>query len=190
MSIKIYNAYRAEISHLNDVLLDAKDQIYKKTFDRIKSIADKMTPQGFYKSMNFMNKHNKIDLGTYDKQTLIFNIAKEASKADTFDLFNFDFGYRIYLDTNYAYLIPWGSNNYWDNIDYRYSVIGYSYWNNTDAPIHVSKEEWEARSIVWRDLLKQPVLIYNIIKLSDPYLYADFEVEYEKHFKMGWFADG
>lgn len=68
--------------------------------------------------------------------------------------------------SGYIYLIPYGDmqmSHVWDFLGSVSYLKNYAYWNNTDEPEDVTREEWEARGDEWDETFKLPWLRLDVI---------------------------
>lgn len=155
MSTKIYRAYRAPLTALNKVLQELDAAVMKNIVTSTKELCSKVSSD---------DTGELTPWKKYQKVIEEFKRASASSRRDPF--FCVDCTVAVYVHEHYAYLIPFGESFVLKNINIKSDIEDFSYWNNTDGPDHIPYEEWSVRGDVWREVLKLPCLVYNIIHFT------------------------
>lgn len=100
----------------------------------------------------------------YQKVIDEFKRASTSSRRDPF--YCVDCTIAVYIYEQSAYLIPFAESFVLKGFDNLSDIEEFSYWNNTDGPDHIPWEQWSARGDIWRKVLNEPCLVYNIIHFT------------------------
>ncbi len=180
MSTKIYYAWRVPINKLNETFDHVRPQIYDDGEVILQRAMDAVTE-------GELVKRKKSYRMEFSEAYMTFEIAmervKEASKAIARDpMFDVDFVFNVWLNGDYAYLIPIGEHR---DLKMPEWAEDYSYWNDVDQPEDVSEEDWKAREAKWDEIncgegvhsQNARRLCHSVIDLSMPL--GDFAFEHE-----------
>lgn len=158
MSTKIYEAYRVPISRLNEFI----EFVDRAMFDRV--IAHIRRAMGFIDCRGidaeikekYPDADREKDPARYDRihRYMIWEKVMEAAMANSEKMdrdFDYDFNcsVNIWINGRYAYAIPYGERPILEKIRYPKWVEDYAYWNNTDHPEHLTRQQWLARGRMW-----------------------------------------
>lgn len=171
MSTKIYTAYRLKPGidfwkFARNVQEKGRKNITKVLQKRVYPVVMSMIDPT---SEEYKNHYGKDDYSkrrnlAYDKIRKGFIAQLSSYQRNEFD---FNVYLNVYEYNRRKYIIPY-CDMYMKNVlnflsrDKR--LEDFRYWNNTDAPSHISKKEWNKRGEIWDKIYKQGW--YNSIIIS------------------------
>lgn len=155
MSTKIYDAYRIPICRrlfnvteftrlFNKICLKSVIGFLKKYPINEKTIKE-TRKQLFGRQRKLSNSYTDGDI------VLIYQLSEwmYASKKGYNDIYHMDCSFNMWMDGEWAYVIPYVANG----INMRKLLPKwceyYGYWNNSDPEEGISEEEWEERGAIW-----------------------------------------
>lgn len=179
MSTKIYYAWKVPINKLNETFDFVRPQIYKNGEDILRRLMANATE----KTIREYKEKNKNYSEVVMRFKIAFQLVKEASiLTDRNPGLDVDFIFNIWLNDDYAYLIPVGEYTKFKMPEW---AENYCYWDNVDEPDDIKEEEWEERKNKWEEInLGEGIhshnarrMVHSIIDLSTNY--GDFDFKYE-----------
>jgi hypothetical protein len=176
MSTKIYRGYRVRAEHFNDFLRHLRQGTMEKAVGQVKAIMAAVKPEVI---PALIEKYHLADFKPRDglpsdfvEQCARYQFVEEKLKEHhdnqaRFEVFDVQAAWVFFLSGEYFY--GWPS----DMIQLEHEKVmafgrveDYCYWNSTDGPEEISREEWEARGEMWHKVTLNPRLIYYIVDYS------------------------
>ena len=172
MSIKIWEAYKVPVDKLNDFLIESRHIGNCKLKETLVHSLKGVLTDEFIKEQ----KEHYKDIEDEEKQKRailwkaandFFNLVSQSAYLKN----GFESSLNVWLDGNYAYIIPY-------NISYNDILPDYAvdYHNQEQVgrPENISEDEYEARHLVWEKLClndwNATRLTYKIVDF-DPFYY-------------------
>ena len=163
MSTKIYRAWRLPAENLNAFFDQARPQMYGRVLDRVESIAMKVSDESVTTYLEKQRqdyvtrgwtKLAERDYSLTGWKAAWFRTEKaleyiQRARDHVHGYLMIDCGFNVWLHEGSAYVIPWGSWGYHDELVLQPYVRDYSYWNNTDKPDDIPDDEWSERGDTW-----------------------------------------
>jgi hypothetical protein len=156
MSTKIYTAYRIPVRRVNDFIAWFRETCFTKAMESVEGCMKTATPEGidaFYK------RHSKV-LGVkalkerfperYVRAYLVFKLMLTKFKGER--LLDLDCWLNLWLDGNYAYVIPCYPDCRAETVKPPKWCDDYCYFDSTDKPKGISVREWKQRGRKWEQL--------------------------------------
>lgn len=190
MSTKIYHAARLPKDRLNEYLREVRRLTKREFYSFFESIMIRLKMDVVMEKIKEVGSEvgwdDEVKKNTFYRMTYLCERAKESSAKVTKSLFDFDCGVWVFLDKEYAYIIPYGRFTSLNLGDY---VEEYGYWNNTDRLESLTEEEWEARGEKWEELIphyynREDGLIHIIVDFTPGQAYIT-EAEVWSYFMDG-----
>lgn len=159
MSTKIYEAYRIRMDKVPRFTSEFRGITFK---DAVKQINNLISRYDYEKALvdRYPNKDAQDRVKAkknWEKIVPLGNIFAKmmyVSDKGQNDPLNFDTSFNLWIDGKWAYIIPYFGCLFRENKLILKMVEGlgggdYCYYNNTDMPEGISRNEWKNREITW-----------------------------------------
>lgn len=165
MSTKVYEAYR--LRRKSDLWPLVRD-VRRKALKRLQPKLQEAFKQCVLTVSKTPEYQQKVLEGDKSESTLMFmaerhlnHLYRDASISATKDLYDFDIWITIREFRGRLYLIPScgiGAKGCLDFLKRDKRLEDFAYWNNSDQPRHISREDWETRGVIWDALDSGPTV--------------------------------
>lgn len=157
MSVKIYTAYRLRKSSdlwpfARDTRRKAIKRLHVKLQEAFKTLAVEVSKSPEYQQKMLENSSRADFELRFMTERDLTQRYREAMIQPYKDAFDFDISITVREHRGRLYLIPscgMGAFGCLDFLKRDKRLEDFAYWNNTDKPNHISKEDWELRGAVW-----------------------------------------
>lgn len=178
MSLKIYTAYKLPNSKVSDFANMVSDFQRNKVANFLNEFIQNINRDPFEEWFN--ESYDRMDLNEFKDNEhalnklkfdfLIEERVRPASKSSERSPFCIDCGWRLYFDSELAYTMPYGERWIYKDVENIFPdwIEDFTYWNNTDRPDDISKNEWQERRDKWDELLERnaPTITVNVLEFG------------------------
>lgn len=185
MSTKIYQAYKIKTGRFNDFLLHIRQETIKVAIPRIENLMAAVKPEALAQWLeDYRIKEASEKMQRRGQWEIVLKLLKKNHDNQyAFNPVDLGSGWTFFLDNRYFYGWPWGMIKLSDEVIQTFGdgIKDFCYWNNTDRPDDVSRQEWKNRERKWNQIWNRGEFIhrldYRILDFSPGAYQSIFEVE-------------
>lgn len=156
MSTKIYYGMRCKTENLQEEIQSLHKQMFDLAVKKSKALVDNYFIPKKDEWIEYLKKQDNPNIEFIEKNAdwhpVYFCLIahKRASHQTYRDIFDVDCSFNLFIQGEWTYINPFGPFPIIENIQESGTLVKYPYWNNTDEPEGVSREDWEKRDDEWQ----------------------------------------
>jgi len=155
MSTKIYYGMRCKTENLQEEIESLHKQMFDLAVKKSKALVDNYFMPKKDEWVELLKKRENPNLefieNNKDWHPVYFcMIAHKRASYQTYrDIFDVDCSFNFFIQGEWTYINPFGPMQIIENLKESGTLVHYPYWNNTDEPEGVSREDWDRRGDEW-----------------------------------------